>query len=225
MDSSPLDLPNDIDACHTLILRQEEDRRQQAETMAEQQETIDRLMAEVALLKRAFFGSRRERFVDHPQQGYLFDSTELNATESSPAPKPDDPETAAKPRRTSPGRGRRVFPAFLPRKSIHHTLREEEIPEALRTDPTAKRFFKKTSEQLEFGKSRPFFEKPGRSADSSRQRSYPVSISLWLQWIVSHRPRAPASLTGTIGLRVPRTPKPATRSGLAGFHHPGLRSV
>jgi len=118
--------------------------------MAEQQEAIYRLMAEVALLKRARFGSRRERFVDHPQQGYLFDSTELNAETAASAPQPDEPEPPTKPRRTSRGRSRRVFPAFLPRKSIHHTLREEDIPEALRTDPTAKRFFKKTSEQLEF---------------------------------------------------------------------------
>lgn len=33
---------------------------------------------------------------------------------------------------------------------MHHKLREEAIPEALRDDPSAKRFFKKTGEQLEF---------------------------------------------------------------------------
>ena len=150
MNSSRCELPQDIAACHALIERLEEERRQQAETITLQQATIDRLMADMALLKRALFGSRRERFVDDPGQKYLFDSLEPNAGHAAVEAETDDEEPAAPPRRTSNGRGRRVFPEFLPRKPIRHELQEEDVPENLRNDPAAKRFFKKTSEQLEF---------------------------------------------------------------------------
>jgi transposase len=148
MSSSRPELPQDITACHALIDRLEADRRQQAETIDEQQATIDRLSADMALLKRALFGSRRERFRDAPNQQYLFDSKEVKAEEASPAPKTDDQESQS--RRTSKGRGRRVFPEALPRKTVRHELNEEDVPEDLRDDPTAKRFFKKTSEELEY---------------------------------------------------------------------------
>ncbi len=58
----------------------------------------------MALLKRALFGSRRERFRDDPNQQYLFDSKEVNAEEASWDPKADDQETQS--RRTSKGRSR-----------------------------------------------------------------------------------------------------------------------
>jgi transposase len=135
MASSGSELPRDIEACHALI--------------EEQQATIDRLSADLALLKRALFGSRRERFRgDDPNQQYLFDSKVVPAEEASAAVKTDGEE--AKPRRTSNGRGRRVFPESLPRKEVRHELNEEDIPEDLRDDTTAKRFFKKTSEELEY---------------------------------------------------------------------------
>jgi transposase len=150
MDSSSRsELPQDIESCHALIVRLEEERRQQAETIREQQETIDRLTADLALLKRAMFGSRRERFVDDPRQGYLFEPREPGQKSDSADDETEDEEPAPSPRRTSKGRGRRVFPEFLPRKTVRHELKEEEIPEELRNDPGAKRFFKKTSEQLE----------------------------------------------------------------------------
>ena len=43
-----------------------------------------------------------------------------------------------------------MFPDFLPRTPVHHRVNDEEIPEELRNDPSAKRFFKKTSEILEY---------------------------------------------------------------------------
>jgi transposase len=136
--ASASDLPQDIAACHALI--------------EQQQATIERMTADIALLKRALFGSRRERFVDDPRQEYLFDTTPIDAKDASPLDdqEANDQETASRPPRTSKGRGRRVFPEFLPRKPIRHELREEDVPEDLRDDPAAKRFFKKTSEQLEF---------------------------------------------------------------------------
>lgn len=148
MASSRPELPQDIEACHALIGRLEEEQRQQAHTIDEQQATIDRLSADMALLKRALFGSRRERFRDDPDQQYLFESEEVKTEETAPTANTEEEET--KSRRTSKGRRRRVFPESLPRKAIRHELNEEDIPEDLRDDPTAKRFFKKTSEELEF---------------------------------------------------------------------------
>ncbi len=181
MTSSSSDLPQDIAACHALLgelleeheqheaLREqqaatiavqsealaEKDRKlaEQQQTIVEQQMTIDRLVADLALLKRSLFGSRRERYLDDPRQGVLFDATQLEES-NKPAAQDDgqEPEPNAKPRprRSSKGRGRRVFPDFLPRTPIHHKLNDEEIPEPLRNDPSAKRFFKKTGEQLEW---------------------------------------------------------------------------
>ena len=83
MDSFRPDLPQDIEACHALIDRLEEERRQQAQTITQQQATIERPTVDVALLKRALFGSRRERFLDDPRQKYLFESVELNAGEDA----------------------------------------------------------------------------------------------------------------------------------------------
>jgi transposase len=157
MTLSSSQLPQDLDACHALIRQQQEQlqqqaaiQQQQAQTIEEQQETIDRLTAEMALLRRSLFGPRRERYIDDPQQQYLFESVELETDTGSPAIEEVDQETAAPRRRTSKGRGRRIFPEFLPRKPVHHELKDEEIPEGLRDDPEARRFFKKTSEQLEF---------------------------------------------------------------------------
>lgn len=133
MDSSDSDLPKSLKACHALI--------------DEQQATIDRLSADMALLKRALFGSRRERFRgDDPDQQHLFESREIEPTK----PVPESEEEEDKPRRTSKGRRRRVFPETLPRKIIRHELNEEDIPEDLRDAPDTRRFFKKTSEELEY---------------------------------------------------------------------------
>jgi transposase len=156
MTSSGPELPQELDACHAWIGRLQETGRQQSETIAQQQETIDRLLVDLALLKRSLFGSRRERFVEDPRQGRLFETASLPARDACAAPPQESPAEASPPmapsppRRTSSGRGRRIFPEFLPRKTLQHALREEDIPEALRNDPQARRFFKKTSEELEF---------------------------------------------------------------------------
>lgn len=164
MDFTHDDLPQDLASCHALIgeqrrqleheqqvqVQQAETIAQQEATIAEQQATIDRMAVDIALLKRCIFGKRRERYVDDPRQQYLFDSTELRAAENSTAPDGQEKVPAEKPRRTSKGRGRRVFPDFLPRAEVRHELKEEEIPEELRDDPSAKRFWKKTSETLDY---------------------------------------------------------------------------
>ncbi len=89
--TSPLpELPDDIQGCHALIeqLRVESHaasgKAQIAqleallsrcqETIAEQEQTIENLAADNALLKRSLFGSRRVRFTD-PAQTFLFNTT------------------------------------------------------------------------------------------------------------------------------------------------------
>ena len=103
----------------------------------------------MALLKRALFGSRRERFRgDDPNQQYLFDSKEVPAEEASPEPesgRPGGPASSHEQGAWSPR-----FSRHLPRKTVRHELNEEDVPEDLRDDPAAKRFFKKTSEELEY---------------------------------------------------------------------------
>jgi transposase len=118
--------------------------RQQA-TIAEQEQTIENLVADNALLKRAMFGSRRERFVDDPTQKLLFDSAPLNSAPSEGAQEQPPPEK----KRTSKGRQARVFPDFLPREEQRHYLNPEDIPEEMRDNPSARRFFKKVGESLE----------------------------------------------------------------------------
>lgn len=103
MTLSAADFPQDIASCHVLIGQLLEERQQQeqviqqqaariagqaaslheneqglseqAETIPEYQATVERLMADLALLKRSLFGSRRERYVDDPRQRVLFDDT------------------------------------------------------------------------------------------------------------------------------------------------------
>lgn len=164
MTAKRSEFPPDISGCYALIERQQAESEQQQRiieqqqrTIEEQQATLANLSVDMQLLKRALFGSRRERFIDDPRQGYLFESNAQEGTASeSEDSQPEAPETEEPPsddktrRRSSHGRRPRVFPECLPRKPQHHTLSDEDIPEELRNDPQAKRFFKKTSEQLEF---------------------------------------------------------------------------
>jgi len=114
------------------------------ETIADQQQTIENLAADNALLKRSLFGCRRERFTDDPAQTLLFDPTS-----DSPEPDDEDEQPQKKKKRTSKGRQARVFPEFLPREEQKHYLNPEDIPEEMRDNPDVRRFFKKVGETLE----------------------------------------------------------------------------
>jgi hypothetical protein len=92
------------------------------ETIADQQQTIENLAADNALLKRSLFGCRRERFTDDPAQTLLFDPTS-----DSPEPDDEDEQPKKKEKRTSKGRQPRVFPEFLPREEQKHYLNPEDI--------------------------------------------------------------------------------------------------
>ena len=160
MTSPGAELPDDIKSCQALteqlrtklhaaaeqIAHLEELLARHQETIADQERTIENLAADNRLLKRALFGSRRERFADDPAQRLLFEATTLDS------PQTDDKQEQApqaKKKRTSKGRQVRSFPDFLPRLEQKHYLNPEDIPEELRDHPRARRFFKKVGETLE----------------------------------------------------------------------------
>jgi transposase len=142
------ELPLDVAGCHALIRQLQSELAGYQETVAAQQETIDALAAENKLLKRSLFGSRRERFTEDPAQGLLFDFKTLGPTSAEQAT--DEPEVPpSKPKRTSKGRQRRVLPDFMPREEERHHLKDSEIPESMRDNPLARRFFKHVGERIE----------------------------------------------------------------------------
>ncbi len=181
MDSSTPELPNDLASCHDLIKRLSAELQvatlqladlkslgledtstrighlkallaEREKTIDDQQQTIDNLVADNKSLKRALFGSRRERFTDDdPRQPFLFDSATLEAASQRLRDEQEESEPAAKPKkkRTSRGRQPRVFPDFLLREEQKFYLNDEDIPEAMRDNPNVRRFFKKVGEQLE----------------------------------------------------------------------------
>jgi uncharacterized coiled-coil protein SlyX len=76
MTSVPVELPDNLPACHAIIRRQAEviDElmarvEEQAARIEEQAARIERLNRDLAAVKRQLFGSRRERFVAGSGEG------------------------------------------------------------------------------------------------------------------------------------------------------------
>ncbi len=101
---------------------------QQQAAIAAYQEQLERQNEQLALLKRALFSSRRERYVPAPNQGLLFQSPSLELP-------PCDAETAADARAEEPparpvqprrGGKKFVFPEGLPQRRIEYPLPPEQ---------------------------------------------------------------------------------------------------
>ena len=117
-------MPPDVENCHRVIwelfdaLLASRTREEQAE-------------AEKAEIIRRFFGPRRERFVDDPAQGKLFETggpaeteTGTEAAEATSPPVVEEEPSTAPPEK---GRhGRRRFPAHFPRIRREHKLSDAE---------------------------------------------------------------------------------------------------
>jgi transposase len=175
--TTPLsELPHDLPACHELLRQlQAESQRaaeqlvayesksremegrvahleallaEQRETIATYEETIEQLTADNQLLKRCIFGPRRERYSEDPNQSLLFDAQLLESDEQTREVE-ETPPDPPKRKRTSKGRRRRVFPDFIPREEERFPLEEADIPEEMRNNPHARRFFKKIGERIE----------------------------------------------------------------------------
>jgi len=148
MASPPVELPDNLSACHTLILRQ-------AVTIEQLGVRIERLNRDLATLKRQLFGTRRERFLaaapepggDEPgDKASLVEEPLPRETDShEPRPEPSTPP----PKRTSQGRQKRLLNAAFPRHKVLHRLDEPSIPAELWNNPRARRFFRFVREEVE----------------------------------------------------------------------------
>jgi transposase len=139
-------LPDDPGECQRLIddlLRRNDELQRQAEDaqrrIDELQRVLDQTAADysqlqeqhaelaetLALLRRYVFGPRRERRVDDPDQGHLFD---LHDTAIEPeAVAPTEPDTAGpEPRPKTSRPRRRISLDHLPHNRIEHDLPEDE---------------------------------------------------------------------------------------------------
>jgi transposase len=145
------DNPGEFQRLFEDLLRRNEELRQQAQTAQQQAEDAERRLGELervldqtaadydqlkekhaeltetlALLRRYIFGQRRERFIDDPGQGHLFDIPEI-LDEPEPAPSPSPNDTAAQRSRAArPPRRTRLD--HLPHIRIPH-----DVPEAEKT--------------------------------------------------------------------------------------------
>lgn len=108
----------------------------QREQIALQQEALDRAHEQLALLKKALFAPRRERYVSSPDQQLLFASlpqeTRSSETAPSTAESTESASTTAEENRPNktPRKSRRKFliPDFLPVRREEHPLPPDECP-------------------------------------------------------------------------------------------------
>ena len=118
-------LPPDVENCHRVIW-------ELFDALLASHSREEQVEAEKAEIIRRFFGPRRERFVDDPAQGKLFETggpaeagaAETDAAEPTSPPVVEEEPTAAPPRK---GRhGRRRFPSHFPSIRREHTLNDAE---------------------------------------------------------------------------------------------------
>lgn len=109
-------LPNDLEACQRELFHVRSVLAETAVTCEEQQAQIEKLRGELELFQRYLFGRRRERFLDSPGQGRLFD---LPSAEELAAAEPDEADAEQiDARRKRRGHGWGKLPAHLPREEV-----------------------------------------------------------------------------------------------------------
>ena len=167
----PEELPDNLAACHAVILQQAEviaelraRVEEQAARIEEQAARIEELLArnerlnrDLAAVKRQLFGSRRERFVAGSQADPGEDDVAVpqHGTEREEAVEESCVATAASaPPRTSKGRQKRTIDASVPREKVLHPLNEKDVPPELWNHPRARRFFRFVREEVELQEAR-----------------------------------------------------------------------
>jgi transposase len=148
--SLPVELPDNLPACHALI-------RRQAEVIAELTARIERLNRDLAALKRQLFGSRRERFVAGGGEDPAGEEGVLEGRVLDGEPSGGDLLAATPtltPPRTSKGRQKRVIDPSIPREKVLHPLDERNVPPELWNDPRARRFYRFVREEVELQEAR-----------------------------------------------------------------------
>jgi transposase len=127
--------PTDPAACHDLLrqlCQQVEDLQAALDQAAklhdqalhDRDQTIDELRQQIALYRRYVFGPRRERLVEAPGQGHLFELADVDAI-CDPLPEPPGREARTPPQ---PRRSRKPDYDRLPQVRIEH-----DVPEAEKT--------------------------------------------------------------------------------------------
>ena len=129
----PAAWPADPRDCHDLLDRlsqQVADLRAALEEAAElhdqaareHERTVEELRRQLELYRRYVFGPRRERWIEAPGQGHLFEIDALGDVAPPPEPEPPAHAPGAAPR---PRRSRRPDDDRLPQGRIEH-----DVPEA-----------------------------------------------------------------------------------------------
>lgn len=152
-ETGTCEIPDNLEACLELIEAQQRQLDQlqstnceQSETIHSQHELIEKLRHDIALLRRHVFGQRRERYVDNPKQGKLFEIDEPPAAAESEEEADDEQQSKGGKRR---GHGRRRLPKHLVRHKQVHELDEEQRKCPCCGKQRCK-VSEATSEQLEF---------------------------------------------------------------------------
>jgi len=162
MISVPVELPDNLAACHVVIRRQAEALNEEAARIEQLLGHIDRLSRDLAAMKRQLFGSRRERFVSSGGEGGVGEEVVVEEEDTEGIPSAAEPPadklgvstSASTSRRASHGRQKRVIDASIPREKVLHPLDEKNVPPELLNDPRAKRFFRFVREEVELQERR-----------------------------------------------------------------------
>jgi transposase len=128
---TPESWPTDPRECHDLLNRlvQQVDDLQAAldeaaklhnQTVQEHEQSLQELRRQIELYRRYVFGPRRERLVDAPGQGHLFEFQMTESVALPPEPADPQPRSPARPRRS-----RKLDYERLPQVRIQH-----DVPEA-----------------------------------------------------------------------------------------------
>ncbi len=160
----PGQLPDNLAACHAVILQQAEVIAQLMARVDEQSARIEELSArnerlnrDLAAVKRQLFGSRRERFVAGSKADPGEDDAALPQQENENAEAVEEScittATSTTPR-TSKGRQKRTIGASIPREKVLHPLDEKDVPPELWNHPRARRFFRFVREEVELQEAR-----------------------------------------------------------------------
>ena len=121
--NTPASWPTDSGACHDLLNRltqQVEDlhaaldqaAKLHDQTVQEHQQTIDELRRQLELYRRYVFGPRRERLVEAPGQGHLFELDEVSESLILPPPPERASKAPAQPRRSRKPEAVKLRPAI-----------------------------------------------------------------------------------------------------------------
>lgn len=117
-------LPTDLEACQRELLHVRSVLTETAVACEEQRAQIEKLQTELELFQRYLFGRRRERFVDSPGQGRLFDPPSEEETTAAQPDETDDEQAVARRKRRGHGWGK--LPAHLPREEVLLDVPESE---------------------------------------------------------------------------------------------------